>query len=357
MGSASPKGSPAAAVFLFVTGALIAVGAMTEHWVVSGPVHLGLTGEAPLTSIQVFGYLTVATAIATLICAVTAGALMLAGHAARVPVRAMQLVSVVFLACGATFVIRTITFHQSTAEELSLWPGWSAVLAGVGAIVTAITLESLLSIASAKRAGMLTVMAGVSGLVVAMFLWMVPSAAAREVQAACKGMNPTWSNPAFEELPTEAPDFTLQDVDGKTVKLSDYRGKVVLVNFWASWCDVCKAEKRSMTRLAREMQGDDFVILSVASDSELDAIDRSMRVAMGSKNKPSRSKWGGAPFRILRDPPGEQNLGEVATAWGLEKVPETFLIDRDGKIRMYLVNKRDWSAGVVETCVQSLIDE
>ena len=235
--------------------------------------------------------------------------------------------------------------------------GWSAILAAIGAVGTGLTAESIVSPSNARRAGALAVMASVSSLIMGLFVWMVKPAAAREVQAACKGMGPTWSNPAFAQLPATAPDFTLQDIDGKTVKLSDYQGKVVLINFWASWCDVCKSEKKSLARLSRKMEGDDFVILSLASDTELEAIDHSMKVALGSEEHPNAKPYGGAPFRILKDPPGEHNLGDVAHSWGIEKVPESFLIDRDGKIRMYLVNKRDWSAGVVETCVHSLIDE
>jgi peroxiredoxin len=201
-----------------------------------------------------------------------------------------------------------------------------------------------------KKLGAAVLLLGASGLVVALFLWMVGPAAAREVQAACNGMRPSWRNPAFKTIPARAPDFTLKDRDGATVKLSDYRGKVVLVNFWASWCGVCKAEKKSLARITRELGGEDFVVLSLASDSDGAEVDASLKEALASAERP--------PFRVLFDPPeGDENLGQVARAWGVQKVPDSFLVDRDGDIRMYLVNKRDWSAGVVETCVRSLIDE
>jgi peroxiredoxin len=201
-----------------------------------------------------------------------------------------------------------------------------------------------------RKLGAAVVLLGASGLVVALFLWMVGPAAAREVQAACNGMRPSWTNPAFKRIPAKAPDFTLKDRDGATVKLSDYRGKVVLVNFWASWCGVCKAEKKSLARITRNLADEDFVVLSLASDTDGELVDQSLKEALQNVSRP--------PFRVLFDPPeGDENLGQIAQSWGVQKVPDSFLIDRDGDIRMYLVNKRDWSADVVETCVRSLIDE
>src|SRR4051794_25977534 len=97
-------------------------------------------------------------------------------------------------------------------------------------------------------------------VVLGLFLWMVPTAAARELQAACRGMRvepelnaALCPSGAPCTLPSPAPDFTAKDVTGKDVKLSDYRGKVVLVNFWASWCGVCKTEKPALAGMAGEL--------------------------------------------------------------------------------------------------------
>jgi len=173
---------------------------------------------------------------------------------------------------------------------------------------------------------------------------MTPKAAKREVKAACTGLRPTSFNPALGMLPIDAPDFTAQDHTGKPVRLSDYRGKVVLLNFWASWCNVCKAEKPSLSAMTRDLADDDFAVLTVASDRDWDAIKRSLP--------------GGAPFQVLLDPPSDDgNIGAIASSWGIKAVPESFVIDKRGRVRQYLVNKRDWDSSVAETCLQSYIDE
>jgi len=109
-----------------------------------------------------------------------------------------------------------------------------------------------------------------------------------------------------------APDFELKTLDGKTVRLRDYAGKPVVVNFWASWCHPCR-EEFPVFRDALERH-DDFVMLGVdfrdiASDARKFA------------------KQQGATWPILQDPDGA-----LALAYGVRAVPQTFFIDRDGKI-------------------------
>ena len=65
-------------------------------------------------------------------------------------------------------------------------------------------------------------------------------------------------------LPMKAPDFTAYDHNGKPVSLKQYEGKVVLLNFWASWCGVCKTEKPKLRKMAEEMVSDDFVVLTAS---------------------------------------------------------------------------------------------
>lgn len=189
--------------------------------------------------------------------------------------------------------------------------------------------------------GVLIVVAGVAVLIG----WMTPRAAAREVKAACDSLRGSPTNPALGDIPRIAPDFEVQSHDGKVVHLSDYRGKVVVLNFWASWCNVCKAEKPSLRAMTEEMAGDKLAVVTLASDRTWDDVKKVLPK--------------GAPFRVLLDPPSdeESNIGAVAASWGIKAVPETFIIDKHGRIRLYLANKRDWDAPVTETCLQALVDE
>jgi len=225
-------------------------------------------------------------------------------------------------------------------------------------------------------AGGLVALIGV--VVLGLFLWMVPNAAAREAKAACAGLKPS-SEPTKElcggregcTWPMAAPDFTAYDNNGKPVHLSDFRGKVVLLNFWASWCGVCKTEKPQLDKMAEDLVGDDFVVIALASDRSwtdvlaaiVDALAPSFKLpgenitfaqALDAYKKALPS---GVPFRVFLDPPsGDSNIGAIASSWGITAVPESALIDRRGVVRAYFVNKRDWQSPVAETCIRSVID-
>ncbi|HWM86984.1 MAG TPA: TlpA disulfide reductase family protein, partial [Kofleriaceae bacterium] len=106
---------------------------------------------------------------------------------------------------------------------------------------------------SPRKPFLLIAAAGITALLSVEYLRLLRPAQAREVAAACRGLRPSASNEKLGSLPTRAPDFTAQDHNGKMVKLSDYRGKVVLVRFWASWCETCKAEQPSLEDLAGDV--------------------------------------------------------------------------------------------------------
>jgi peroxiredoxin len=176
------------------------------------------------------------------------------------------------------------------------------------------------------------------------FLFFLKDAHARELDAACKGLRPAATNKKLGALPTRAPDFTAQDHTGKMVKLSDHRGKLVVVRFWASWCETCKAEQPSLEELAGDADPSDLVVLSLASDPNWDLV---------RKKLPH-----GSAAEVLLDPPASEDsvIGKIAAAYGVDKVPESFVIDRDGIIRYYIVNKRDWRNTATQTCLRSVLD-
>jgi thiol-disulfide isomerase/thioredoxin len=187
-----------------------------------------------------------------------------------------------------------------------------------------------------------------SALLVGYFVWMVQPAAAHEAVAACNGMKANPKNDALGAIPRAAPKFpaSIKDIDGNPLKLDSYKGKIVLLHFWASWCGACQQEEPSLVKMADEMTGPDFQVVTVASDVAWDRIKHALPH--------------GAPFEIYLDKvpvKDEGSIGPVTQSWGTHAVPESFLIDRRGFIRMYFDNRRDWDSPVTETCLQSFIDE
>ena len=116
-----------------------------------------------------------------------------------------------------------------------------------------------------------------------------------------------------------APEFTITTLDGETVSLSDYRGKVVFLNFWASWCPPCRAEMPSIESLKDKMAGCDFVILAVNLDSgsQERIIDRIQ----------SFVDENGFTFEVLID-----NELTLAREYGIAAIPTTFILDESGVI-------------------------
>lgn len=139
------------------------------------------------------------------------------------------------------------------------------------------------------------------------------------------GERPQGLPAAGVKIGMEAPDFTLKDLHGNRVALSQYRGKVVFLNFWASWCPPCREEMPSMERLHEVYTGRDFVMLAVNVEQEV----KDVRAFL--EKHPHN-------FQVLLDADAKaQNL------YGVNRFPETFLIDKSGKIVEHYLGARDWS--------------
>jgi peroxiredoxin len=127
--------------------------------------------------------------------------------------------------------------------------------------------------------------------------------------------------------PRVAPDFAVPDLDGQAVRLSAYRGRVVLVNLWATWCPPCREEMPSMERLHQRLKDKGFVLLAVSEDeggaAGVRAFVEQMKVT----------------FPVLLDPDGE--VGRKYEVWGF---PESFLLDRGGRVVERVIGPRDWSS-------------
>ena len=124
-----------------------------------------------------------------------------------------------------------------------------------------------------------------------------------------------------------APDFELPGLDEKPVRLSDYRGKVVFLNFWATWCKPCREEMPSMEVLYKNFEKDGLVILAVSID----------RVTT-KKDIPPFVKGMNLTFPVLVD-----SWGQTDKRYKLMGVPETYIIDQDGVLREKVIGPRDWT--------------
>lgn len=120
-------------------------------------------------------------------------------------------------------------------------------------------------------------------------------------------------------------DFTLPDLSGKPIKLSDYRGKVVMLNFWATWCPPCRSEMPTMQKLHEKMAQKPFAIVAV--NLERGAGDEVRRFV--AKN--------GYTFKVLLD-----DQGEISSRYSIYSIPTTFIIDKKGKVVDKLIGARDW---------------
>ena len=133
------------------------------------------------------------------------------------------------------------------------------------------------------------------------------------------------------------PPLALEDLQGTKHDLADYRGKVVLVNFWATWCEPCRAEMPSMARLRSSLAGQPFEVLGVNMAEPLSRIEKfTAQLPLG--------------FPLLRD-----RDGATAKAWRAKVLPASFLVDGRGRIRYYVYGEVDWSSAAVRAKVGELL--
>ncbi len=121
-----------------------------------------------------------------------------------------------------------------------------------------------------------------------------------------------------------APDFTLRDLDGNRHRLSDYRGRVVIVNFWATWCPPCRAEMPSMQRAWERLRKEGVVMLGIDVGEDEDTV-----------------------FQFTADYPVEFPLlldqdSSVIGRWPVRGLPTTFVVDPQGRLAYRAIGGREW---------------
>jgi thiol-disulfide isomerase/thioredoxin len=127
-----------------------------------------------------------------------------------------------------------------------------------------------------------------------------------------------------------ADDFALT-VNGRPQHLSDFRGKVVVLNFWASWCPPCVEEAPSLNRLQRHIEPNGGTVLGVSIDEDPAAYEKFL-------------KDFGVAFPTWKDPAVQDNKSKIVLGYGTLLIPETYVIDRHGKIARKVVGPQQWDS-------------
>jgi peroxiredoxin len=140
-------------------------------------------------------------------------------------------------------------------------------------------------------------------------------------------------------LADNAPDFTLRSADGPNVRLLEQRGRVVMVNFWATWCGPCRQEMPHLNRLYGKYRDAGFVLLAVNIDE-----DQAKAIALATRL--------GLRFPVLLD-----TDKKVSRLYDLSTMPSTVLIDRDGRMRYVHLGYRDGYEDTYETQIRELLKE
>jgi len=120
---------------------------------------------------------------------------------------------------------------------------------------------------------------------------------------------------ARADISGPAPDFTLKSRSGENVKLSELRGQVVMINFWASWCGPCRQEMPILEQIYRHYQPMGFTLLGINVEEDSSAANKVLKDISVS-------------FPVLYD-----NKNQVSESYQVRAMPSTFLIDRDGQVR------------------------
>jgi cytochrome c biogenesis protein CcmG, thiol:disulfide interchange protein DsbE len=143
------------------------------------------------------------------------------------------------------------------------------------------------------------------------------------------------------EVGAQAPDFTAVNLaTGDTVTLSNYRGQVILLNLWATWCAPCRVEMPSMQRLANQLEPEGLKVVAVSVD------------VISSRNVTAFADELGLKFDILQDP-----TRRIETTYQTTGLPETFLINKHGEIVHWHIGPEEWDSPAQVSRIRMLLQE
>jgi cytochrome c biogenesis protein CcmG/thiol:disulfide interchange protein DsbE len=135
----------------------------------------------------------------------------------------------------------------------------------------------------------------------------------------------------------KAPDFSIRTDTGKTVTAKDFGGKLLLVNFWATWCPPCVDEIPALNEMSRRLGPQGLVVVAISQDADENAYKQFL-----ARNP--------LAFVTVRDP-----SKNIQTSYGTVQIPESYLIDRNGKVVEKFVSSQAWSSPRMMEHVQSLL--
>jgi len=151
--------------------------------------------------------------------------------------------------------------------------------------------------------------------------------------STAQGFNPLLVDFAIGQ---EAPGFTLSDIEGKQISLESFKGKPVLLNFWATWCPYCRKERSHLNDLHRKYKDKGLVILSISTDRSLKKLKKYMEKTP-------------ADFIVLSD-----TEGRVSSSYNIIGLPSSLLITREGIIKYKFTGFREWSSKGSRELIDSL---
>jgi thiol-disulfide isomerase/thioredoxin len=174
---------------------------------------------------------------------------------------------------------------------------------------------------------------------VIIFMAIFLSCTAKAQSAATSGTAKAFDEAGLRLLSTKVSprDFSLSLLEGETKSLSSYKGKVIFLNFWATWCGPCRVEMPSMAALYNKFSDKGLEILAVNSGED----QATVRSFLNNE---------GFSFPALLDLDGK-----VSANYGIQAIPTTFLIDRDGMIILRLVGSIDWDTPKIHAALESLL--